>query len=126
MASSQYYEYEDVLYHYYNGKWLDERNLSAPVYVNNKLNRLYPEVIEVKIDDPDELKALYRRAIESDNYSLALNVCKKGLDQGIDAARTFLPMISSVYRKMNMPQSALDVSNEYYKKHGSEVLSAAL
>ncbi len=35
-------------------------------------------------------------------------------------------MISSAYRKSNMPQKALEVVVEYYKLYGDKVVSAAL
>ncbi|WP_408069376.1 HRDC domain-containing protein [Butyrivibrio sp. JL13D10] len=120
------YEYEDVIYHFENGKWLDDRNITAPVYITKKLNQLYPDATKVTISDDEELKKLYQRAVAGDNYSLAISACEKGLRKGSESARYFLPMISAAYRKMNMAQKALDISDEYYGLYGERVISAAL
>lgn len=114
-------------YTYRNGKWLDSRYTIAPLAVANKLNQLLIKNTDFEAMSIEELLKIIDGSRKSDNIQLAAQVLETAIRKAsVDEIRKLLPRLTSNYRKLGRPQTAIDISKIYTDEYKKKVWSPAL
>lgn len=121
------YYLEGEKYYYKNGKWFTSSMMAAPTGIVSKLNKLLVEDVDFSTQNMDELLKIIDGARGSENNYLA----SQALDAAIQKAnpgelRKLLPRLTSNYRKVGRPQTAIDLAESYINNYGKHVESNAL
>lgn len=119
------YELDGETYYFNNGKWLTSNYMSVPTAVVGKLNKLL--TVDTSKKSVHELIKLLDGAKQGENNQYALKIANGALEiANISEIRQLLPRVTSLYRKNNQAQKAIDVAIEYINRYGDKVESSAL
>ena len=114
-------------YYYKNGKWLDENKCRAPLAVVSRLNALLIKKEDFEQYSMQELLEIIDKARSSDNVQLASQALEAALRiASVSEIKQLLPRLTSNYRRIGKPQSAIDVFKTYTDEYQKSVWSSAL
>lgn len=114
-------------YYYKDGKWLTSSYIEVPLAIVNELNNLLINTEEFTDKSMHELLEIIDSSRCADNIYLAAKVIKAALEiASIPGIRKLLPRLTSNYRRLGMPQKAIDIAKFYTDEYGKKVYSSAL
>lgn len=114
-------------YFFKNGKWLTSSYGVVPLAMASKLNKLKLRDDDFESKSMEELLKIIDGARASENIQLASKILEVAIDKAtVQEIRNLLPRLTSNYRRMGMPQIAIDVSKSYTDVHKKKVWSPAL
>lgn len=123
----QTFELDDNKYYYNNGKWLTSSFTTPPLAVVSKLNKLLIENEDFSEKTMEELLEIIDKARASENIQLASQAIEASLRIAtVPELRNLLPRLTSNYRKIGRPTSAIEIALSYLEEHSKKVWSPAL
>lgn len=114
-------------YYCKNGKWLDACYRAVPLAIVSKLNQLMLKSTDFESKTLEELLKIIDSARESENIQLAAQALEAAIRKAsVGEIRNLLPRLTSNYRKLGRPQTAIDISKSYTEEYKKKVWSPAL
>lgn len=121
------YYYEGEKYINRNGKWLDSRYLAVPKAIESILNQRLIKDVDFESKTMEELIEIIDGSRAADNIYLASQALEAAIRKAsVNEIRMLLPRLTSNYRKMGRPQTAIDISKSYTDEYKKKVWSPAL
>jgi len=110
--------------------WVDENYIIVPTDLCRKLYEQYLEIVDYKTFSFDDFVDLVLELKENEFHSKVISMIKwylaNKLDKEFLALRRLLPILTSSYRSLNKPETALQLYEKAYHKYGKSIVSAAL
>ena len=120
-------EYKGEVYKRRNSKWFDSRNFVVNETLQRILNQQYLQTQDVSGYSIGELISEGNKFKESSSYLSAINFYEKALEDCDEKTHKYiLPMITSCYRKCNMPRKVIDLFADTKSKYGEDFITPVL
>ena len=120
-------EYNGSIYKRVGGKWVDKNYMVVPDILQHNLNTQYSRQLDYDNMSVERLIQLGADFKETQSLALAERCFRKAAEKAtVSQIGRILPSLTSIYRQIGKPQSAIDLLTYASKKHGGSVISAAL
>ena len=115
-------------YYLIKGKWYDSHFTSVSKEELYKLNALRMKNIDFSEKTAKELIDLAQSMKDNDDFVFSKKLFEELLSKSYESniIRSILPRYTSILRKLEKPQEAIKISEEYYNKFGKSISSSAL
>lgn len=127
-------EYDNETYYYVNNQFLDSNFLVVDTSTSQKLANEYFKKIDYKVLKMQDLIGFIAELKTAEAHLLVIEVGEYGMHKfgaDIEFASIVLPMMTSSYRQLKMPQQAINYAEVYLQKfpnilRSSEALCTSL
>lgn len=109
-------EYNDKVYYYNNGRFMDSSFLEVDALTKNKLAEIVFSKVDYEHLTKNELLNFIKEIKNANMYGFAKNICifcLKRYREDLYLIKSILPIITSCYRMCGQSEKAINILNEY-------------
>jgi len=128
MDNREKYVVDGTTYYYINGKWVDSCYTTVTKSILFKLNAARLKSLDFENSDFSELIKIAQEMKENEDFVLSYRLFDTLLKKTDDLSviRSILPRYTSTIRKLERPNEAIQIAEDYINKYGKEINSSAL
>lgn len=123
------FEFEDEIYYFHKGQFYDEKFMALDQIQSDRIAHDYFKRFDYKKMEAKELLFYIKAFKDASQFTLAKDAGLYGLEafhSKSEFIRQALPMITSVYRQLNLPEEGLKLAENYLDQYGGIYRSVAL